>query len=159
MQPVGLAVVSAPHEFDTFLILVREYVDSLGFPLTFQDLDREIAEVRTEYGPPAGRAWIATAGDEPAGAVGLRRFAPDAAEIKRMFVRPAHRGRGIGRMLAQAAVDAAREIGYRRVLLDTVASMTGAIGIYRSLGFTEIEPYRHNPRADAVYMGLDLPNT
>ncbi|HVL90507.1 MAG TPA: GNAT family N-acetyltransferase [Actinomycetota bacterium] len=151
-----LTIATTPRHFEIFTELAREYVASLDFPLTFQDFEREIAGAAAEYGPPGGRAWIAFAGDEPAGIVGLRAFAADTAEIKRMFVRPAHRGIGAGRLLAAAAVGGARVLGYRRIVLDSIRAMTAALAIYRSLGFVEIEPYRYNPRPDAVYMALDL---
>lgn len=150
-----MAASSADH-YALLAGLFRDYVNSLGFPLTFQDFERELAEVESEYGPPGGRGWIVSVGDEPAGAVGLRRFDERTGEMKRMYVRPAFRGRGIGRALAEAVVAAAREIGYERVVLDTLGSMTAAQAIYRSLGFVEIPPYRHNPRPDAVFMALML---
>lgn len=152
----SLSIAATPQDFDAFVTLAREYVASLGFALTFQDVEREMAEVAKEYGPPTGRAWIAWAGDEPAGIVGLRRFDESTAEIKRMYVRPAARGRRIGLLLASAALEGARDLGYRTVVLDSVREMAAAIGIYRSLGFVETEPYRHNPRPDAVFMRLTL---
>ncbi len=152
--------VRDPSAWAALRNLFGEYVASLGFPLTFQDVERELAEIETEYGPPHGRAWLAkpdgpTAGSI-AGGVGLRRFDEDSGEIKRMYVRPAYRGTGLGAQLAQACVDAAREIGYRRVLLDTIASMESALRIYRSLGFVQTGPYRYNPLPDAIYMELVL---
>lgn len=93
---------------------------------------------------------------DAAGIVGVRRFDEDAAEIKRMFVRPSFRGLGLGRMLAEAAVAGAAELGYRRILLDSIRSMTGALAIYGALGFAEIPAYRHNPRPDAVFMARDI---
>ncbi len=137
--------------------LIRAYLSELPFEIDFQDLDRELAELPLEYGPPVGTALLARTADGPAvGVVGVRRFGHGAAELKRMYVLPEARGSGAGRALAAAAVDAARDLGYRRLLLDTVASMTAAIAVYGALGFTPIEAYRHNPLPDARYFALDL---
>jgi GNAT superfamily N-acetyltransferase len=144
--------------------LVRAYLDELPFAIDFQDLDRELAELADEYGPPTGAALLVRpAGSGPAeaaaGVVGVRRFGPAGsgdAELKRMYVAPEARGTGAGRILAVAAVDAARALGYQRLLLDTVASMAPAIALYESLGFEPIGPYRHNPLPDARYFALAL---
>jgi GNAT superfamily N-acetyltransferase len=136
--------------------LIREYLAELPFEIDFQDLDRELMMLPMEYGPPMGAALLAVAGDEAIGFVGVRRFADGVGELKRMYVAPAGRGQGTGRALATAAVDAALALGYRELLLDTVASMTAAIATYTALGFEECEPYRHNPLADARYFRLVL---
>lgn len=134
--------------------LIRAYLDELPFDLDFQDLDRELAELPVEYGPPVGAALLAVEGDEAIGFVGIRRFADGVGELKRMYVTPAGRGRGTGRALAAAAIDAAGALGYREVLLDTVASMEAAIATYTSLGFEPADAYRHNPRHDARFFRL-----
>jgi GNAT superfamily N-acetyltransferase len=147
------------HEFPWLLeirTLFQEYVDSLGFELDFQDFEREFEDLPGEYGPPDGRLFLALVDDEPVGCIALRRIDPSTCELKRMYVRPELRGRGIGRRLAERIVLAAREIGYARMRLDTVPGMDAAIGVYRSLGFTEIEPYRFNPIEGAIYMELEL---
>ena len=137
--------------------LIRAYLAELPFEIDFQDLDRELADLPVEYGPPAGAAFVAVGRlGEAIGVVGVRRFDDGDAELKRMYVEPAGRGTGAGRALAAAAVEAARALGYRRVLLDTVAWMEAAIATYEALGFVEIEPYRHNPLPDARYFALDL---
>ena len=86
----------------------------------------------------------------------MRRFDERDAELKRMYLEPAARGRGAGRLLAEVSISVARSLGYRRLLLDTVARLGTAIAIYEALGFVEIEPYRHNPLEDARYFALDL---
>jgi GNAT superfamily N-acetyltransferase len=151
-----VVAASTPEGWQAVDRLVRAYLDELPFPIDFQDLDRELAELTVEYGPPLGAALLAVVGDEAVGVVGVRRFSDDEAELKRMYVAPSARGSGTGRALAAAAVDAARVLGYRRLLLDTVASMTAAIATYTGLGFGEIAPYRHNPLPDARYFALDL---
>lgn len=146
-----------PEGWEAAERLIRAYLDELPFTIDFQDLDRELAELPQEYGPPNGAALLAVDDRQQAvGFVGVRRFQGAAAELKRMYVAPDGRGKGAGRALAAAAVDAARLLGYRQILLDTVSGMTAAIATYTSLGFAEIEPYRHNPRPDARYFALDL---
>lgn len=134
-------------------VLIREYVDALGFDLCFQDIERELRDLRTEYGPPTGGAFLADSG---VGFVGVRRFADGIAELKRMYVQPSARGRGLGRLLAEAAVDEARRLGYRALRLDTLATMEAAVALYLDLGFTDIPPYRDNPVPGARYLELAL---
>jgi putative acetyltransferase len=137
--------------------LIRSYLQSLPFEVDFQDVESEMAGLPTMYGRPDGVLLLVRSdGDEAVGVVGVRRFADGDAELKRMYLRPEARGAGLGRALAEVAVTAARSLGYRRLLLDTVASLTAAIAIYESLGFVDIPAYRHNPFDDARYFALDL---
>ena len=138
--------------------LIRSYLDELPFDIDFQDVDAEVEDLPAHYGWPAGVALLLASEDgERVGVVGVRRFGEAGdAELKRMYVDPAVRGSGAGRALAEAAVEAARSLGYRRLLLDTVASMVAAIAIYEGVGFVGIDPYRHNPLEDARYFALDL---
>ena len=154
----GFHLVEVHAELHLGLVreLFREYVDSLGFELDFQDFGREFDELPGEYAPPEGRLFLALVDREAVGCIALRRIDSETCEMKRMYVRPRFRGRGIGRHLAVTAVRAARDIGYARMRLDTVPGMDAAISIYRSLGFREIEPYRYNPIEGAIYMELEL---
>ncbi|MGQ0433159.1 MAG: GNAT family N-acetyltransferase [Microthrixaceae bacterium] len=137
--------------------LIRAYLAELPFDIDFQDLDRELAHLAEEYGPPDGRALLVVDdGGVAVGVVGVRQFDASDAELKRMYLAPEARGMGMGRALGAAAVEAARELGYKRLLLDTVDTMAAAIGTYRALGFVEIDPYRHNPLPGARYFALDL---
>ena len=159
-DPVRVIMVPAETGEDLVQVrqLFREYADFLGFDLGFQDFDRELAELPGEYAPPAGRALLAKEGESAIGCVALRRMDDDRCEMKRLYVRAARRGRGIGRVLAEAVIREARAIGYNRMRLDTVPGLREAIALYRSLGFVEIRPYRYNPIAGAIYMELDLDN-
>ena len=136
--------------------LFQEYAGSLPFDLSFQDFQRELAGLPGAYAPPAGEILLALEGGEAAGCVALRALGPGVCEMKRLYVRGAHRGSGLGRRLVEAILHAARERGYRRMRLDTVPGMEAAIALYRACGFREIDPYRPNPIPGAMYMEADL---
>jgi len=142
--------------------LFEEYAAWLGFSLCFQNFDKELAELPGAYVPPSGRLFLAVEDDDTAGCVALRKIAAEKAddrvcEMKRLYVRPAFRGRGLGRTLTGAIIQAAREIGYARMRLDTLpGKMDRAIVMYQSLGFTRIEPYYDNPVEGAAFMELEL---
>jgi ribosomal protein S18 acetylase RimI-like enzyme len=137
--------------------LFLEYANSLSFSLCFQSFESELAHLPGDYAPPEGRLLLATIGDAPAGCVALHKTAPGISEMKRLYVRPRFRGRGLGKILAQKVVAEARAVGYRKLRLDTVESvMQAAVALYRSLGFAEIAPYRPNPIEGALYMELRL---
>jgi putative acetyltransferase len=136
--------------------LFSEYASSLEFDLSFQDFENELKRFPGEYAPPSGSALLAMEGGEIAGCVALRDLGKDVCEMKRLYVRPPFRRKGVGKALAIAVIEEARRIGYRRMRLDTVPSMKEAIELYRALGFKEIMPYRHNPIQGALFMELKL---
>lgn len=137
------------RDMEAVRVLLREYQAELGIDLCFQGFDTELRELPWEY------AAILVAADG-SGCVALRPLGDGAAELKRLYVRPHARGSGIGRALAEAAVARARELGFARVRLDTLPSMTAARALYRELGFVEIEAYRHNPDPGTTFMELRL---
>ena len=153
-----IAQVTAPGErLDDVRALFLEYARSLGFSLCFQGFDEELRALPGMYGPPRGRLLLAIEDGRSAGCVGLHEWGGSTAEMKRLYVRPDFRGRGLGRALTDAALAEARAIGYRSVRLDTIPSMMGAaVAMYRRLGFREIAPYRENPIAGALYLELRL---
>ena len=137
-------------------VLFREYGESLGFHLCFQDFDREMAELPGRYSPPDGRLLIAKWSGRVAGCVAMKRLGPDVCEMKRFYVRSGFRGKGIGQAVAKAILDESRIAGYSCMRLDTVPSMQSAIRIYEALGFKDIEPYVYNPISGVRYLELRL---
>ena len=136
--------------------LFREYAKSLDIDLCFQSFDEELAGLPGKYAPPAGRLLLGVMNGKPTGCVALRPIAPGICEMKRLYVRPAYRGQKIGQSLASSVVQAAMEIGYERMRLDTLSSMHAAIRLYESLGFVRIPPYYDNPSELAVFFELPL---
>jgi len=141
---------------DDVRALLKEYADSLGSHLCFQDFERELANLPGEYAPPSGRLLVAVEDAQLAGCVALRRIDDQVCEMKRLYVRPSHRGAGLGRKLAETVVAAARDMGYGRMRLDTLPSMIEAIKLYDALGFAEIPAYRTNPVEGVKFMELEL---
>jgi GNAT superfamily N-acetyltransferase len=136
---------SSPADVAAARALFEEYQASLGFSLCFQNFDAELAGLPGAYAPPEGRLLLAFAGAEPAGCVALRKIEEGICELKRLWVRPAFRGTGLGRRLVEVVLREAPGIGYRAVRLDTLPSMKVAQSLYLSLGFSDIPPYNDHP--------------
>jgi len=157
---VELVTVESPEQADAARGLIREYADSLGVDLCFQQLDAELAALPGEYAAPAGALLVVLVDGQPAGCGAIRALPdadyPDACEMKRLFVRRAFRRFGLGRVLAQALIEQAQQAGYSTLLLDTLDDMEAARGLYAELGFEEIPPYYFNPLAGAHYLKVDL---
>ena len=137
--------------------LFLEYAQSLGFSLCFQNFDKELAGLPGDYAPPAGGLLLAEYDGEIAGCVALHKLDDTTCEMKRLYLRPQFRGKGLGRTIADRIIAEARQIGYRCMRLDTVEPvMKDAVAMYRKIGFKEIPPYCKNPIAGALYMELEL---
>lgn len=150
IQPAELADLAAIRA------LLGEYQEWLGVDLSFQGFEHEVDDPLRSYGPPDGTLLIARIGGEPAGMIGLRRLDRDRAEMKRLFVRTALRGSGLGRQLIIRIVDEARALGYREIVLDTLPVMQHAQHLYEQLGFREIPPYYQSPLPGTRYLALRL---
>ena len=142
---IVLFIPGQATELDATRAIIREYAASLGVDLCFQDFDAELASLPGAYGEPRGAQLLVTVGNALAGCCALRPLETNACEIKRLYVRPAFRGPGLGRQLAEAMLDCARRAGYDCVLLDTLTEMEAARALYQELGFEEVPPYHHNP--------------
>jgi putative acetyltransferase len=140
--------------------IFREYAHSLDVDLCFQNFEQELAGLPGEYAAPQGCLLLAFVDSALAGCGALRALSDadyaNACEMKRLFVRPAFRRFGLGRVLAQALLDEAQRAGYSEVLLDTLDDMEAARGLYASLGFEEIPPYYYNPLPGAHYLKATL---
>ena len=136
--------------------LFLEYEKEIDVDLCFQGFAEELENLPGKYGPPDGVLLLAMENKRCVGCVALRRICSVDAEMKRLFVKPTHRHLGLGRNLAVRIVARARELDYRRMLLDTLTTMHGAQALYRSLGFVEIDAYYDNPLPGVLYFAKDL---
>src|SRR5512137_1181260 len=134
----------------------RSYAGWLGVDLSFQKFDEEMASLPGAYAPPQGRLFYAENKGQPAGCVGVRPFSEGVCEMKRLYVEPQHRGSGIGRDLALAAIKSAKQLGYRKILVDTLPAMRIAVKLYRELGFHDAPAYYPTPLEGTIFLALDL---
>ena len=156
-RPAGIRPIASTADLTAVRELFGEYAASLGVDLGYQGFDSELGGLPGAYVPPAGALLVAETAGGIVGCVALRPFEPPAVgEIKRLYVRPAGRGHGLGNTLTRAILDCARAAGYERVRLDTLPTMAGAQALYRALGFRDIPAYRHSPVPGTIYMELEL---
>jgi carbonic anhydrase len=153
-----LRPIEAHHtrELEQIRQFFRNYAAALGVDLCFQNFDQEMAELPGAYAAPEGRLYLAELDGEPAGCVGIRKISEGVCEMKRLYVDPTMRGRGLGRDLALAAIRSARELGYRRMQLDTLPAMRIAVKLYRELGFSEAPAYYPSPLEGTLFLSLEL---
>lgn len=136
--------------------LFLDYSSSLSFSLCFQNFEKELASLPGEYAPPFGVLLLAELDSKLVGCAGLRKIDDNTCEMKRLYIEPDYRGRGIGKLLVESLIHKARETGYIKMRLDTINTMNEAVSLYRSFGFTETEPYRYNPIEGVLFMEMDL---
>lgn len=157
---IDIVVPDQANEIAAVSEIFREYALALGFDLCFQDFDTELANLPGDYCAPRGSLFTALVDGQLAGCCALRPLDsadyPNACEMKRLYVRPAFRGMGLGRQLVEITLDCARAAGYNCILLDTLSEMETARTLYEDLGFEEIPPYYHNPIAGAHYLKARL---
>jgi putative acetyltransferase len=147
------------EDLESIQTLFQAYATGLGLDISFQNFDHELANLPGKYAPPKGALLLAksTTSGEAIGCIGLRPLDMESTcEMKRLYVSPAGRGTGVGRALAEAIIVEAKRLGYGRMVLDTLGSMTTPLKLYRGLRLKDIEPYYHNPLADVVYLELKL---
>lgn len=165
MTDTGAAVISLrpaqfPEDLQTVRQLFLEYQAGLGIDLCFQGFEAELAELPGAYAPPVGTLLLACIDDEPAGCCAMRPLYNtdhlNACEMKRLFVRPAFRGFGLGRLLVERVMSEGQLAGYTTMLLDTLSDMETARALYQEMGFAEVAPYYHNPIPGAHYLKVDL---
>ena len=157
LKDFALSQAESPAQIAQARELFLEYAKSLNFSLCFQSFDHELAGLPGDYAPPRGRLLLAEYEGQLAGCVALHQLENGICEMKRLYLRPQFRGKGLGRVLADRIIAEARRIGYRRMRLDTVEPvMKDAVGLYRRIGFREIAPYRANPNPGTLYMELEL---
>ncbi len=149
-----------PAHSDDHLVAVRnlfvEYAEYLEIDLCFQGFQQELDGLPGDYAPPDGQLLLAIDGERAVGCVAIRKLGEGICEMKRLYVQPGHRGKGLGRILAESIITEARSIGYGKMRLDSLVSLKDAVGLYRSLGFIEIPPYRYYPLPDVIFMELVL---
>lgn len=157
---IEIIVCETPPQIEWARDIFREYAASLAVDLCFQNFEQEVSSLPGEYTAPRGTLLLALVEGSIAGCCALRPLDaadyPNAAEMKRLFVRKAFRRFGLGRLLAESIMDCARQLGYASVLLDTLDDMESARALYAELGFAEIPPYYHNPIAGSHYLKADL---
>lgn len=164
---IELADGTRADRLDTVRALLREYEKDTGVSLCFQGFEQELATLPGRYAPPSGRLLLAMDATEAVGCIALRDITSDlarrgtaisgrACEMKRLYVRPSHRGRGIGRLLAERIIAEARTIGYAQMRLDTMHTMRAAVAMYRSLGFEPAERHNDDPDQRTLFFALRL---
>jgi GNAT superfamily N-acetyltransferase len=157
LKALVFAQAESPAQLAQARELFLEYAHSLGFSLCFQNFDQELSSLPGGYAPPEGRLLLAEYENKVVGCVALHKLEAGICEMKRLYLRPTARGKGLGRILANRIIAEARQIGYQRMRLDTVEpAMKDAVAMYRKLGFKEIAPYCLNPMAGVIYMELQL---
>jgi GNAT superfamily N-acetyltransferase len=157
LKDLKLTQAESPEQMAHARELFLEYAQSLGFSLCFQNFDAELAGLPGHYAPPEGRLLLVEYDGQLAGCVALHKLESGICEMKRLYLRPRFRGKGLGRVLAERVIAEARQIGYQRMRLDTVEPvMKDAVAMYRKLGFKEIPPYCANPMAGTLYMEVEL---
>jgi GNAT superfamily N-acetyltransferase len=145
-----------PQHVEAVRAIFREYAESLGIDLSFQNFDAELADLPGKYAAPRGRVLLAWREGEVIGSVAMRPLDETVCEMKRLYVRPVGRGQQLGTRLAEYIVQVAREVGYTKVRLDTLPTMQAAQNVYASLGFVPIPAYVFNPVEGTLFLELDL---
>lgn len=151
-----ITTATTPAHIEAVRELFLEYAESLGFDLCFQDFKQELDTLPAKYAEPEGTILLAFEDQKAVGVVALWKLSEGVCEMKRLYIKPESRGKGLGRILAKAILQEAKNKNYVVIKLDTLARMTAANALYQSLGFEETTPYNYNPENDVRYYGKRL---
>jgi putative acetyltransferase len=161
-KKLQLEVVSTPSpQLEAIKLLFQEYQQGLGVPIDFQNFEAELQALPGKYASPQGMlclaSWQGEDGIEPIGCFGLYPMGEtDVCELKRLFLKPAHQGQGLGKALMAHALQEAKRLGYQKLRLDSLRRLEAAFKLYQHFDFYEIEPYNNNPHLDVYYMERPL---
>ena len=155
-QAMQIITAFTSAHLDEIRTIFREYEQFLNVDLCFQGFEEELANLPGKYAPPEGALLLAVEENSVAGCVAVRALEGDVCEMKRLYTRPSYRGRGLGRQLAEKIISEAKNLKYKLMRLDTLESLTAAMALYRSLGFTKTGAYYHNPLQNVIYWELPL---
>ncbi len=154
---ITIKLPDTAEDIETVRMLFREYESWLGMDLCFQGFEQELADLPGKYAEPDGRLFLASDDGTPLGCAALRKLENGVCEMKRLYLRPEARGRGLGNILIEKIIEAARSIGYQKLRLDTHPPKMGkAVSLYESHGFRPIPPYYNNPHSDVLFMELSF---
>ncbi|WP_394751107.1 GNAT family N-acetyltransferase [Spongiimicrobium salis] len=154
---VHLVEAKSDKDYKIAIQLFKEYAVQIGIDLSFQNFDREILDIEKQYSKPTGQLILAyDATENPIGCFGVRKFSDSICELKRMYVRKAARGKGIGKELLVRAMEVGKALNYQKMRLDTLSTMESAIALYKKVGFYEIQAYRFNPIEGAKCFEIQL---
>jgi len=152
MKTITYGFATTAEDFELGKKLFEEYAQSLGVDLSFQDFAKELYTIDVQYSHPEGALLLAWAESKAIGCAGIRKLDDEVAELKRMYIRGEYRGYGIGVQILEQSLLKAKELGYKKIRLDTLKTMEKAQALYRSFGFYEIPSYRFNPLEGTIYM-------
>lgn len=147
----NIIIANTNEHYQAAILLFKEYAAWLNIDLCFQNFDAELQQLNEMYEAPHGIILLCKTDDNYTACVAVRNKGEQIAELKRMYVQPAQRGKGLAKDLLQKAINFAKQAGYKKIRLDTLATMTPAINLYKQFGFYEIDPYYHNPEDNAVF--------
>jgi GNAT superfamily N-acetyltransferase len=153
---IDIIEAKTPKHIDQVRLLFREYEEWLNVDLCFQDFEQELADLPGKYAAPSGCIFLAFENDRAAGCVAVRPIEHDLCEMKRLFIRPEFRNKGLGNTLVKMIIEKAKDIGYRQMRLDTLNTLEGAMHLYEKFGFKQIEPYYHNPLQGTIFWELEI---
>ena len=152
-----LKEVISDKDYQTAVTLFKEYALEIDIDLEFQNFSKEIENIKNQYSRPQGIIFIVNGKKELAlGCFGIRQLEDSICELKRMYLKSEARGLGIGKLMMEKAIEVGKELGYKKMRLDTLSTMSSAIRLYEKIGFYEIEPYRFNPMESAKYFEIEL---